>query len=102
MRDMSPLCELQFYFGRTSNAIHTRFNGHRSCFKLSSFEYEKSALSDHVFKEHIENFGDKLIGNFNAGIVGNAPPRNLERLEDFYIYESKADMMSLNRYRAVE
>ena len=90
-----------FYFGKTFNKSHVRFNSHRSCFKVSNNVYEKSALSHHVFMEHLDNFPLKLC-NFKVGIVGQAPPRRLDRLEDFYIYTTKADVLSLNRYRAVD
>ena len=47
---------LGFYFGKTSTAVHIRFNGHRGCFKIDNFKYEQSALSEHVYREHIEHF----------------------------------------------
>ena len=90
-----------FYFGKTFNRSHIRFNSHRSSFKVSNNDYEKSALSHHIFLEHLDNFPLKL-NNFKVGIVGQAPPRRLDRLEDFYIYNTKADVLSLNRYRAVD
>ena len=58
-----------FYFGKTYNRSHVRFNSHRSCFKVSNSEYEKSALSYHTFMEHLDNFSLKL-NNFRVGIVG--------------------------------
>ena len=88
----------EFYFGQTTTALHTRFNGHRACFKLDNFKYNDSALSDHVYNKHLDNFQDKLK-NFDIGIVKMCSADSLSRLEDFYIYSSKADLVSLNRYK---
>ena len=90
----------EFYVGQTINPLHIRLNNHRSCFKLTSFKYEQSALSLHVFEKHIDTFPEKL-NNFNFGIFKSSTPKELNRLEDFYIYISKADSISLNRIKVI-
>ena len=85
-----------FYFGQSVNSLMKRCNGHRSSFKLS--KKDESALSMHVYDKHPEQFGDKL-SNFNFGIVEQVPPAKLNRVEDFYIFISKADTCALNRYK---
>ena len=88
----------QFYFGQSTNPIRTRFNGHRGCFKLKDYKYTQSALSQHTYEKHPEHF-DIELRNFNFGIVKQCSPKQLNRLEDFYIYSTKADIVSLNRYK---
>jgi hypothetical protein len=88
-----------FYFGRTLNTVRTRCNGHRSKFKLS--EYDKSALSYHTYDKHVDKFTDKLL-NYDIGVVKTSSPSSLERLEDYYIYETKADVYGLNRYKVAK
>ena len=53
------------------------------------------------FMIHLDNFSEKLR-NFDFGIVKTTKPTSLARLEDYYIYLTKADTISLNRYKAVE
>ncbi|KAL5260958.1 hypothetical protein ACHWQZ_G006859 [Mnemiopsis leidyi] len=62
-----------------------RLNDHRSCFKVDNFSYEKSALSQHIFSEHLLFFGEKLK-NFDFGIIKQVAPRNLDRAEDSFIF----------------
>ena len=62
--------------------MQVRNRGHRSAFKLTNEDYEKSALSAHVYECHIENFGEKL-NNFNFGIVKNTSPSRLDKTEDY-------------------
>ena len=64
----------EFYFGQTTNALHLRFNGHRSCFKTGNLKFNDSALSYHVYTS---------------------------LLEDYFIYSTKADTISLNRYKVM-
>jgi hypothetical protein len=86
--------ESQLYFGQTCNRFHVRLNGHRACFELYNFAYEKSALSMHIFTDHASTFDDKL-GNFSFGIIQQVGPRNLDRVEDF----SRSDILGLDRYK---
>ena len=90
----------EFYIGQTTTPMHIRFNGHRSGFKLDNFKFNDSALSHHVYNKHIDNFHDKLF-NFDVGIIRMCSADLLNRLEDYYIYSSKADIISLNRYKVV-
>ena len=88
----------QFYFGQSINPNHIRFNGHRGCFKLLNDKYFQSALSQHIFEKHPELFENRLK-NFSFGIVKQSSPKGINRLEDYYIYSTKADVVSLNRYK---
>ena len=88
----------EFYFGKTVTPAHIRFNGHKGCFKLENLKFEDSALSHHIYFEHPEFFGDKLA-NFMFGIVKDSSAMQLNRLEDYYVYSTKADKISLNRYK---
>ena len=90
----------QFYFGQTCNRFHLRLNGHRSCFKIDNLSYEKSALSMHIFTEHLSHFGEKL-DNFDFGIIKKVAPRNLDKAEDFFIFNSRSDILGLNRYKVL-
>ena len=89
-----------FYFGQTTTPLHIRFNGHRGCFKTNNFKFNDSALSHHIYTKHLENFDSKLL-NFKIGIVRSCSAVLLNRLEDYFIYSSKADIISLNRYKVV-
>ena len=91
---LCTICDCEFYLGKTVNMARTRFNGHRGCFKLKNSKYSDSALSMHIFEAHIEKFGDKLK-NFKMGIVKEVKPTSLNRMEDYYIYVTKADTISL-------
>ena len=89
---------IQFYFGQTSCPFHMRNNGHRGCFDDPT-KFENSALSNHILLDHdIERFGDKL-NNFHMGIVKEVPARLLDRVEDFFIYSTRAVTESLNRIK---
>ena len=87
-----------YYFGKSSNPLHIRMNGHRSCFKFENNNYEDSALSQHIYDKHVENFDDKL-DNFKVGIVKQTSTSNLNRAEDFYIWSTQANVFHLNRYK---
>ena len=89
-----------FYFGQTVTPAHIRFNSHRGCFKSGKFKYKESALSFHCYDAHLGHFENKLK-NYKLGIVKQIPPRNLNRLEDYYIYNTEADKISLNRYKVM-
>ena len=93
------LCESNdsFYVGQTVNSARGRASGHRGCFK--SRKYTKSALSHHVFLDHPEHFNDKL-SNFDLGVIKTTSATNLDRVEDYYVELTKADL-SLNRYKVV-
>ena len=86
-----------FYFGKTVTSVRNRMNGHREKFKLSN--YDKSALSYHIYDKHVDKFPDKLL-NYDIGIIKAVSPHDLDRLEDFYIYSTKAETMGLNRYKS--
>jgi len=88
-----------FYFGRTLTTVRSRFNGHRS--KFSMHEYDKSALSYHTYDKHWDKLPDKL-NNYDIGVVKSVSPSALERLEDYYVYETKADLTGLNRYKVLK
>ena len=98
------LCRLcndkAFYFGQTTTPLHIRFNGHRGCFKTNNLKFNDSALSHHIYTKHLENFDSKLL-NYKIGIVRTCSAVLLNRLEDYFIYSSKADIISLNRYKVV-
>ena len=90
----------EFYIGQTTTAVHTRFNGHRSCFKVDNLKFNDSALSHYIYHKHVEHFPDKLR-NFDIGIIRMCSADLLNRLEDYFIYSTKADIISLNRYKVV-
>jgi len=75
-----------------------RNNSHRGCFDDPS-KFENSALSNHILLHHdIDRFGDKL-SNFHMGIVKEVPARMLDRVEDFFIYNTRSVTESLNRIK---
>ena len=84
-----------FYVGQSVNTCKKRAYGHRSKFNVK--EYKLSALSYHIFRDHPEKVSEKLK-NYDLGILKAASPRELDRLEDFYIDLTHAKL-SLNRYK---
>ena len=84
-----------FYVGQTVCTCRGRANGHRAKFKDEDFR--KSALSHHTYEDHPEHFGEKLE-TYKLGIIKATQPMNLDRLEDYYVEATKADL-SLNRYK---
>ena len=56
-----------------------RNNGHRGSFKINN--YDKSALSMHIYDKHLEYFDQKL-NNYEFGIVKHVTPSRLDRVED--------------------
>ena len=89
-----------YYFGQTTENMHKRANGHRTCFSTANEKYKNSALSYHIFEEHKDKFDDKLT-NYRLGIINSAIPMNLDRVEEFFIYNTKADLLCVNRYKAL-
>ena len=75
--------------------------GHRGKFKTSNFNYEKSALSMHIFNEHVSTFDEKL-DNFEMGIIKQVKQCMLDRAEDFYIYYTKSDIYGINRHKVIK
>ena len=84
-----------FYIGQTVNTCRIRANGHRACFNQKHFK--KSALSTHTYADHREHSEVKL-NNFSLGIIKQTSAANLDRLEDFYVEHTNAEL-SLNRYK---
>ena len=86
-----------FYVGQTVNSARGRANGHRSHFNNKA--YTKSALSHHMYVDHNERFSEKLL-NYDLGVIKTTAAMNLDRMEDYYVELTKADL-SLNRYKVV-
>ena len=84
-----------FYVGQTVTQCRTRVSGHRGKFTIA--DYSKSALSCHVYRDHPDQAHNKL-NNFYLGVIRSASPNQLDRLEDFYVDFTKAEL-SLNRYK---
>ena len=93
------LCDsnVSFYVGQTVNSARGRANGHRSNFNNKA--YTKSALSHHMYVDHNERFNEKLL-NYDLGVIKTTAAMNLDRMEDYYVELTKADL-SLNRYKVV-
>ena len=62
--------------------------------------YKKSALSFHIFEDHPDHVALELR-NFSLGIIVSTSPQNLDRLEDFYVEWTDAEL-SLNRHKVTE
>jgi hypothetical protein len=98
-----------FYIGKTTMSCNRRATGHRACFslmqdkndKLNREKYKLSALSYHIYDKHNKYFEDGLK-NFKMGIIKQTSPHNLEKLEDLYIRNTKADICGLNRYKVMQ
>ena len=88
----------EFYFGQTDMCLRRRANGHRSCF--TEDKYMKSALSFHVWDKHREHLQGKL-GNFRVGVVKSTSPEMLDRAEDYFVTLTNANVVGLNRYKAM-
>ena len=84
-----------FYVGQTHNSCRTRANGHRACFNIAN--YQKSALSYHIYNDHPQYINRKL-SNYSMGIIKSVSPANLDREEDYYVEHYDANL-SLNRYK---
>ena len=87
-----------FYVGQTTNTCRGRNNGHRGKFNVDS--YKQSALSYHIFEDHPDHVALELK-NFSLGIITSTSPQALDRLEDFYVEWTDAEL-SLNRYKVTE
>ena len=70
-----------------------RFNGHWGSFNTANYRYHDSALSMHIY----DNF-DRKLGNFDFDFAKCIKPKKWKII----IYLSKADTISLNRYKAVQ
>ena len=84
-----------FYFGQTITPCRKRLSEHRAKFTIS--EFAKSALSYHVHQDHPNHIHRKL-NNFSLGVIKATSPGNLDRLEDYYVELTEAEL-SLNRYK---
>ena len=84
-----------FYIGQTQNSCRTRANGHRGCFNIVN--YQKSALSHHIYIDHPQYVNRKL-SNYSMGVIKSVSPANLDRAEDYYVEHYDANL-SLNRYK---
>ena len=93
-------CQLcsDFYFGQSINQLNIRVNGHRGKFKTDKFD--KSALSHHIYNDHVDGI-DKGLDNYKFAIVEVATPTALDRKEDYYIWSTDATARHLNRYKVV-
>ena len=87
-------CGDNAYVGQTTQPLHKRMNGHRSCFVRSGVQMEKSALSLHAHQEHLDNFSLK---NFSVTVLCQASPQALDRQESFYIEKFRTNTRGLNR-----
>ena len=52
-----------------------------------------------MFVGHPEHFKDKLL-NYDLGVIRSTSAMNLDRMEDYYVELTRADL-SLNRYKVV-
>ena len=84
-----------FYIGQTTNSCKMRANGHRACFTPSN--YQKSALSYHIYNDHPQHTSKKL-SNYSMGVIKSVSATNLDRAEDFHVEHFNAEL-SLNRYK---
>ena len=87
-----------FYVGQSVNSVRDRANGHRQ--RFNERDFDKSALSHHIFRDHPASLRRKLK-NFYLGIIKEASPSDLDRLEDYYVNLTKANL-SLNRYKVTK
>jgi len=87
------------YFGQTATETNTRFNGHRSKFKINDCkDYEKSALSQHCYDCHNDAM---TLSNFKIGIVKKCKPVDLDREESRFISKFRTDIWGLNRMNVI-
>ena len=89
------------YVGQSITKVNKRMNGHRCRFRYEDELYKKSALSHHIFEKHPEHFHLKLK-NFKLGVVKATSAMNLDKLEDYYLTQTKADIYGLNRYKVMQ
>ena len=87
------------YFGQTSTEVRTRFNGHRSSFKIDDMNtYTKSALSQHSFDTHPDKFGLEF---FKVGFVKQCKAENLDREEHRLISLFRTNLFGINRIKVI-
>ena len=80
------------YFGQTFQAFHNRMNGHRD--KFNEFDFEKSALATHAFKEHGDQFNLQI---YDLAVIKECRPRDLDREEFKYIDSFRTKIIGLNK-----
>ena len=92
------LCKLcgvkEVYFGRTTQEVHDRTNGHRGCFNDEE-KWDKSALSMHAKDMHQNSFS---LNNFAISVVSKVSPQQLRREEFKFIDKYRTLSLGLNRY----
>ena len=86
------------YFGQTIQEGHSRFNGHRNKFKTDNFTYQKSALSQHCYNEHPEQFN---LNVFKVGFVTKCQATDLDREESRFITKFRTRIFGLNRIKVI-
>ena len=87
------------YFGQTATETNTRFNGHRSKFKIDDEKTdEKSTLSQHCFDCHNDVM---TLSIFKVGIVKKCKPCELDREENRFISKFRTDIWGLNRINVI-
>ena len=87
------------YFGQTSTEVRTRFNGHRSSFKINDVNsYTKSALSQHSFDTHPDKFS---LEYFKVGFVKQCKAENLDREEHRLISLFRTNLFGINRIKVI-
>ena len=87
-------CSDNAYVGQTTQPLHMRMNGHRSCFVQTESKLEKSALSLHAFQSHPEEFS---LNNFQVTVLCQVGPLALDRQESYYIEKFRTNTRGLNR-----
>ena len=85
------------YVGQTTQSLRKRINGHRSCFTSTSDiqNIEKSALAEHCYYKHGENYFD--LKNFKFMVYNRVNSNDLNRHESRLITGLRTNVMGLNR-----
>ena len=86
------------YVEQTTNSCRGRNNGHRGKFNVD--DYKESGLSFHIFEDHPDHITLKLK-KISLWIIASTSTQNLDRLEDFYVDWTEAEL-SMNRYKITE
>ena len=82
-----------------STEVRTRFNGHRSSFKINDVNsYTKSALSQHSFDTHPDKFS---LEYFKVGFVKQCKAENLDREEHRLISLFRTNLFGINRIKVI-
>ena len=79
------------YVGQTQQPCHKRVNNHRSTFRRNP---ENSPLAYHSVHDH---GGTLKFEDFNLSILEQTDPRNLNKLENYYISKFRCRTLGLNR-----